>query len=296
MHAFRLSTLAVALALAAFASAPTRAQTVTLRFAAEFGGRPFTCGQTYRLGTPPAVVAPTDLRFYVTALELLRADGSAVPLVLTDDGVWQGQGVALLDFENATGPCASGGSPATNKTVRGNAPAGDYTGLRFQLGVPDAVDHQDVTVAAAPLNVTAMFWVWQAGYKFLKADFQVRDASHGAARPGQGTGFSLHLGSTMCVSASPTEPGHDCLNPNRPTITLTGFDPTRGEVVLDLAPVLARVDLRYNTPNTAPGCMSAPDDPECLRVLPPMGVPVGGKPAERQLMFKARSEPRVVTR
>jgi uncharacterized repeat protein (TIGR04052 family) len=283
-------TLAVPPFLAACAPMATPSRPVTIPFAAEFGGKPFACGQSYHLGTPPVVTAPSDLRFYVTSVELLRADGSAALVTLTDDGVWQGQGLALLDFEDGTGPCASGGSPGTNTAVRGTAPAGDYTGLRFQLGVPEAVDHQDATVAAAPLNVTAMFWNWQAGYKFLKADFPVRSASNDAAAGGDGgSGFALHLGSTECASASPTQPGTSCKNPNRPTITLTGFDPLRGQVVIDLAPVLARVDLRYNTPHTVPGCMSGPDDPECLRVMPPMGVPVAGLPAEPQRIFSARA-------
>jgi len=282
------------LALAA-CSAPTPpvAQSDTIRFVAEFGGKPFACGQSYRLGTPATSATPTDLRFYVTGVELLRADGSAVPFTLANDPAWQGQGVALLDFEDGTGPCASGGSAGTNTALRGSAPAGDYTGLRFVLGVPAAVNHQDAAVAAAPLNVTAMFWNWQNGYKFLKADLNVAGMSMARATPvhgqGHGSGFALHLGSTQCASAGPTQPGTDCKNPNRPTITLTGFNPLRDTVVVDLAPVLQRADLRRNTPKTPAGCMSFPGDPECAVVLPPMGVAYGKAPAGQQRLFTTRA-------
>ena len=294
MRTYTIAAFGAVLALAA-CSAPTPpppvAQIETIRFTAEFGGTPFACGKSYRLGTPPVAAMPTDLRFYVTGVELLRADGSAVPFMLAGDTTWQGQGVALLDFEDGTGPCAAGGSSATNTTLRGTAPAGDYTGLRFVLGVPAAVNHQDAAIASEPLNVTAMFWNWQNGYKFLKADFNVsgRPMAKPAAGHVDSSGFALHLGSTQCASAGPTQPGTDCKNPNRPTITLSGFNPLRDTVVVDLAPVLQRADLRRNTPKTPAGCMSFPGDPECRVVLPPMGVPYADVPAGQQRLFTARA-------
>jgi len=283
---------------------------VNIRFAAALAGAPFACGQTYRLGLEGGAVLPTDFRFFVSEVALLRPDGSAVPVVLAEDGRWQRQGTALLDFEDASGPCAAGGSAGINTTLRGSAEAGPVAGLRFTMGVPEALNHQDATLATAPFNVTAMFWTWQHGYKFLKVDFratevavqpvaatrptQGHDHGHGQVRghgTGQGSGWALHLGATQCVAAAPTLPGRDCRNPNRVTVTLPGFDPARDIVVADPAPALVGVDLRHNTANTPPGCMAFPGDPECRSVLPAFGLGYDGVPPGTQTLFTARSTP-----
>ncbi|MBS7792328.1 metallo-mystery pair system four-Cys motif protein [Roseococcus sp. SDR] len=283
------------LAALLLSTAPALAQQeVAIRFAAQVNGAAFACGQSYGgLGSTQATATPTDFRFYVHDVHLLRADGSAVPVTLTESP-WQHQGVALLDFENGQGPCAQGGNAALNETLRGTAPAGSYTGLRFTLGVPERLNHQDATVAPSPFNLTAMFWNWQNGYKFVKVDLQVGAAAPAAANApahvgaaGEG-GFALHLGSTQCVAAAPTQPGRDCRNPNRPVITLTGFDPLSTSVIADVGPVLAGVDITRNTERTPPGCMSFPNDPECRSVLPALGLPYMDLAAGEQRFFRVQ--------
>jgi uncharacterized repeat protein (TIGR04052 family) len=298
MRPHSLPSLAAAALLAACAApAPQAEAPATIRFAAEMGGAPFACGQSYRLGTPAVNATPTDLRLYVTDVVLLGAGGAEVPFVLEEDGRWQGSGVALLDFEDGTGPCTAGGSAGTNAVLRGRAPAGEFTGLRFTMAVPPALNHQDATVAAPPLNVTAMFWNWQNGYKFLKADLAVPGAQMRGAAPvsgpghSPGAGFALHIGSTQCAAPAPTAPGKDCRNPNRLVVTLTGFNPLRDSVVLDLAPVLAKADLRRNTAGTPPGCMAFPGDPECRAVMPALGLPYADVPAGPQRLFGTRVAP-----
>ncbi len=288
MKAFPLAAFAVLVC-----AGPALAQEI--HFAAEMAGHPFACGQSYQLGTPKRTVMPGDFRFYVSDVALLRADGTAVPFVLADDGRWQGQGVALLDFENGSGPCAAGGSAGTNTALRGTAPAGPYTGLRFTLGLPPALNHQDATLAAPPFNVTAMFWNWQSGTKFLKMDFAVAGgmampmAQHGAAMSHDGGGgFALHVGSTQCASTGPTSPGQDCQNPNRLVVTLKGFDPLKGTVVADPAPLLAHSDLAKNAAGTPPGCMSFPGDADCGPIFAALGLPYGTAPAGQQHLFRAR--------
>jgi hypothetical protein len=55
---------------------------VTIQFAAVVGDLPWRCGQLYQqLGVTPAAVQPQDLRFFVHGFELVRADGSAEPVV-----------------------------------------------------------------------------------------------------------------------------------------------------------------------------------------------------------------------
>ncbi len=261
----------------------TSHHSVSIEFAAEINGIPFACGQSYPgIGATRSTITPSDLRLYVSELKLIRADGQAVPLELNQDGVWQHQNVALLDFENGTGPCRNG-TPPTNTSVRGVVPAGRYTGLELTVGVPFNLNHQDPTVASAPLNSTAMFWNWQGGYKFIKFD----TASSGISdqRPaapmamGPVTRYSVHLGSTVCASASRTQAPGSCLNPNRITVRLDRFDLKQGQVVIDMGAVLAQANVDVNAQGTSPGCMSFPKDADCPPIMGALGLTYDGTPA-----------------
>lgn len=283
-------------ALAAFAilaAAPvppaTAAETepVTIRFKAAVGNQPFACGRSYDgIGTAGSRITPSDFRFYVSEIALIDAGGRAVPMALDQDGRWQHQSVALLDFENKTGPCANG-TAETREIVTGTVPAGRYDGLRFTLGVPFALNHADATIAPSPLNLTSLFWSWQGGYKFLRVDFTsaVKPAeSSDPAASGQGhhapadggQGFVIHLGSTGCGSAGPMRPPASCDHPNRPLIEFAHFDPPANVVVADLKALLAGTDVDANRPGTQAGCMSDPDDSNCAAIMWRLGLPFGG--------------------
>jgi uncharacterized repeat protein (TIGR04052 family) len=270
-------------------------QPVTLRFAAQVNGQPFACGQSYGgVGITRSTITPSDYRFFVSEVQLVDANGRAVPVALVQDGTWQRDHVALLDFENGTGPCRNG-TAATNSVVRGSVPAGSYTGLRFTLGVPFAANHGDPTTAASPLNVTAMFWNWQGGYKFIKFDTATSGQPATAAPPhpqggGNASGFSVHLGSTLCASPSRTQaPQAECGNPNRVTVQFERFDFATQTVVADIGRVLAGANVDVNTPGTSPGCMSFPKDADCPPVMGALGLSYDGVPAPGpQRLFAAR--------
>jgi uncharacterized repeat protein (TIGR04052 family) len=287
------SVAASAMLLAACATAPTppgaalaaAAQAVSVRFAAQINGQPFACGQSYAgVGTTRSTITPSDYRFYVSEVALIDAAGRSVPVALAQDGVWQVDNIALLDFENGTGPCRNG-TTGMNTEVRGMVPAGQYVGLRFTLGVPFARNHGDPTVAPSPLNLTAMFWNWQGGYKFVKFDTASSGRPATMAAPhaqggGNASGFSVHLGSTVCASTSRTEaPKAECANPNRVAVAFDRFDPSRQTVVADIGTVLAGANVDINTPNTSPGCMSFPGDADCPPVMGALGLVYGGTPA-----------------
>ncbi len=162
--------------------------------------------------------------------------------------------------------------------------------MRFTMGVPFELNHGDPTVAPSPLNITAMFWNWQGGYKFLRVDMASTGLSanpamknmameHGAkAAHGHddASGYSVHLGSTMCASASPTESPSSCKNPNRVTVTFTKFDIAKNVIIADLGAILVGANVDHNTPNTSPGCMSFPKDPDCPAVMSALGLPYDG--------------------
>ena len=300
LHAFALVAVA---ALGGCAVAPAE-RDVEIRFGARVGDAEFRCGQSYAgIGTTGARITPSDFRFYVSDVELIDAAGRAVKLQLAQDGVWQFRDVALLDFEDGSGPCRAGTS-GLNTRVVGKAPPGDYRGVSFTLGVPFALNHGDPTVAPSPLNLTAMFWNWQVGYKFVKVDFTSASAmpaamaaptggGHGGGAGGHGgaqaaaPGWSLHLGSTQCASAGTTQPPAQCANPNRVRVTFANFDPARSIVVADLRAVLAGANVDVNAPNTSPGCMSFPNDPDCMPVMPALGLAYGAAPAQPQRFFRA---------
>ncbi|MFY0581180.1 hypothetical protein ACN28S_49255 [Cystobacter fuscus] len=79
---------------------------------------------------------------------------------------------------------------------------------------------------------------------------------------------------------SPLEPGQaydECTYPNRPEISLEGFVLDQSKVVLDLASLFegSNLDANANVPNTATGCMSQQEDPDCAPVFNRMGLAFG---------------------
>ena len=232
---------------------------VEIQFKGVVGNDTFACGTTYDdIGTSGAQFLPSDFRLYVSNVRLVTPGGSEVPVQLEQDGVWQYQNVAMLDFENGSGPCTFG-NEATNTTVRGTVPAAVYTGVKFDLGVPFDLNHGNAATAPAPLNFTAMFWSWQLGYKFLRIDTPAGD-------------FNFHLGSTGCQSNGPSQPPTSCSAPNVATVALSGFDPVHSVILADLKALLSQTDVTANTPNTDPGCMSSPIDPDCGPLFDSLGL------------------------
>jgi uncharacterized repeat protein (TIGR04052 family) len=294
-----LATASLLVACGTTPTPPTAAvapgqQAVTLRFAAQVNGQPFACGQRYTgVGSTRSTITPSDYRFYVSEVQLIDARGRAVPVTLTQDGAWQLENIALLDFENGTGPCRNG-TADTNTAVRGTVPAGTYTGVRFTLGVPFARNHGDPTTAPSPLNLTAMFWNWQGGYKFVKFDTATSGQTATTAPPdprggGNASGFSVHVGSTACAAPSRTSAPSACLNPNRVTVQFDRFDAATQVVVADMGVVLAGSNVDVNAPNTSPGCMSFLNDADCPPVMGALGLAYGGVAAPGpQRLFSVR--------
>lgn len=253
-------------------------QKVAIRFQAMIGKEKFACGKTFNsIGTTGSRISPRDFRYYVHNLRLVDDAGNAVPIQLDQDGKWQLDDVALLDFEDATGACVNG-TPDTNDQVTGTVPAGRYVGLQFTLGVPFNKNHTELTSQPSPLNLTALSWVWNAGRKFARLDF---------SSTGQPRGYAIHLGSTGCTPNQtkitvPTQ----CSAPNRVEIQIKDFDPAKDFVIADLAALLKDSNVDVNQEKTAVGCMSAPDDSDCAPLFANFGLPFGGKSAGPQTFFR----------
>lgn len=94
---------------AALAATPALAdQAVSISFVGEIGGRPFSCLETFEgIGARATAVKGIDYRLFVSGAALIRADGSAQPIALEQDGKWQLDDVALQDVEDASGGCTT---------------------------------------------------------------------------------------------------------------------------------------------------------------------------------------------
>lgn len=278
-------TMTLGLAVAAVAACdddmmePDGPIDVTIAFAALVDGSDFACGQSYAgIGTASTEITPIDFRFYVHDVYLTTSGGDMVAVELEDDGVWQRDGLALLDFENGSGPCVNG-TAGMNTSLRGTVEAGDYTGLRFVLGVPADMNHIDHTTAAAPQDITGLFWNWNAGYKFARIDHTSAD---------QPNGWNVHLGSTGCSpSGDPTVPATSCANAHRPEIVLTSFDWETDEVGADLALLLDGSDVSQQG-GGASGCQAFPADPDCAAVMNRFGLDYEGSTSSGQAWISVR--------
>jgi uncharacterized repeat protein (TIGR04052 family) len=236
--------------------------TTTIRFAARVGNKDAACGITYSgLGSAASDLEITDFRVYISNLNMVNSDGELVPIQLTQDGLWQTENVALLDFEDGSARCGEFGNASMNTKILGEIPEGDFEAIVFDVGVPFELNHLDTTTAASPLNIPAMWWGWQFGYKFAKIDMMADSES-----------WLLHLGSTGCVAPDFTTPPEEpCANPNLIQVRLDAFDPATDFIVIDLAALLDGIDLSESVPEP-PGCMSGTDDADCTAIFPNLAL------------------------
>jgi uncharacterized repeat protein (TIGR04052 family) len=252
-------------------------KTYTVRFSPQVREQALACGTSYTdIGTSRGVIELLDFKVYVRDVTLVRANGERHALKLEQDGTWQRDTLALLDFEDGTGTCDTG-SPQVRTQVVGNAPEhDDYTGLEFKLGLPPEMNHLDGATAPAPLNAPGMWWSWQGGYKFVRLDVRSR----------ANESFYFHLGSAGCRGS--VAEGFTCASDNQSTVTLTGFDPDRNQVVLDAAGLYSDLDVERvpdGTTDTMAGCMSSAADPECTAFFKQLGLAVDGSALSRPDTF-----------
>jgi uncharacterized repeat protein (TIGR04052 family) len=240
----RSLSLSLSLLFIAGCSAPQ--QDVEIPFEIRFGETSLSCAGEV------GGIALTDLRFYVHDIRLVTADNDERRLTLVEDPLWQSLEVALLDFESGEGRCTNG-TEQVNDIIRGRAPPGDYTGLKFRVGVPEHLNHADPLRAEAPLSYSFMHWHWQTGYKFLRA---------GLAR--EDDGFWIHLGSSRCERTA-----GGCLSGNRPAVVLSPFAPGEDVVELDLRELINGIDLDDGRPSD---CSSGPAETECQMPFAALGI------------------------
>ena len=237
----------------------------TIPVMAMMGTQTAACNRDYTgIGSPATTVQLMDIRFYLSSFKLIKAGGGTQAMTLTASD-WQTTQTVLLDFEDSTGECSSN-TPEMNTAIRGTAPAGDYIGLQFDLGVPFNENHTDVASAPAPLDSLDLDWGWTIGRKFMKVEYHVPANTSDAYWP-------IHLGSTGCTGDGSTAPAVECTNPNRPTIVLPTFDPAADTLKVDLAALVSGSDLTVQN-GMMSGCMSFTPDTNCPEVFTNLGLDI----------------------
>jgi len=245
-------------------------KTYTVRFSPQVREQPLSCGTRYTdIGTSRGVIELLDFKVYLRDVTLVRANGERHALQLEQDGMWQRDTLAFLDFEDGTGACDTS-SPEVRTHVVGTAPAhDDYTGLEFKVGLPPERNHLNAPIEPAPLNAPRMWWSWQGGYKFVRLD--VRSRTNEA--------FFFHLGASGCRGS--VAEGYACTADNQPSILLKDFNPDRNQVVLDVAGLFSGLDVERvpdGVTDSMAGCMSSAGDPECPAFFEHFGMARDGSP------------------
>lgn len=132
------------------------AQTVTVRFNNLFNGTPLEFGKHYK--TPLGDSAKfSTLNYFISNIKLVKPNGElyAVP-----------QDSSYFLLKQTTDASAS--------IQLNNVPAGNYTGIKFTIGVDSIRNTMDVAYRTGSLDVggaaRGMYWVWNSGYIFFKLE------------------------------------------------------------------------------------------------------------------------------
>lgn len=217
-------------------------------------------------------IALSDLRFYVSALELVDAGGNAHSLELHADIPWQQPDLALIDLENGQGACMNGTSDTFAYLV-GSVPPGEYRGLRFTVGVPFDRNHSNPLKAPAPLDDPAMHWHWRSGYKFIRAGIKTPK-----------DGFWIHVGSAGCEGTVGNIRG--CRFPNRVTVELSEYVPNSDSISVDLKAFFEGIDIGDGESSD---CSSGPAESVCVSPFAAIGIDFDrGKSLGHQRVFSIR--------
>lgn len=157
-----------------------------------------------------------QVKFFVSGFTLISDSGSA-----------KVSEVELLDLTD--GP--------QERTMR--VPYGSYGSLRFGLGLPYALNHQDITQVQPPSPLDygqGMYWEWTTMYRFMIFDGRFDTNPDGTGTPP--FQFSLHTGQDECYREREIPLAVDILVDDTASITLN-VDIARfftdGTEVLDLS-------------------------------------------------------------
>lgn len=128
------------------------------------GDKPFYMDSLY-VNSAGETFSINNLKFFISDLAFSRSN-TPERAAHSDTAA---HGVFLVDLSDAKINTATG---FLNHTTHVAMQTGAYSDIRFNIGVPRALNHSDPTQAPYPLNVgnDDMFWEWNSGYIFFLAE------------------------------------------------------------------------------------------------------------------------------
>jgi hypothetical protein len=151
---------------------------VELEFESRAGDATLELGKEYTNAAGEKLTFST-FNYYISNIVLVKADG-------TEYVVPKDQSYFLIEHND----------PESKEIKLSNVPAGDYTGLRFLIGVDSAKSVSPIGERTGALDpagaASGMYWSWNAGYIFVKVE-----GTSPAAPLDPGTGentFQYHTG------------------------------------------------------------------------------------------------------
>lgn len=266
----------------------------SLRFVAAVDGNEVGCTDDLGGFGPDQAdhIGINDLRFYISNLTFLDAEGNALDIALdTNEFQYTSEegSVALIDLTGTTeGSCAADsiafgeGTARTNQVITGTTIVDHVASISFDVGVPQAVMKATIatnTPEGAPSPLNEMYWNWNSGYRHVVFNFTVKDA-------GEATGGGyLHLGSRDCAPNGEDNALSDrdvCTYVNTPKVAFDSFDLASDTVGLDLRKALEGIDLiapiydpvTFEVIGQGPGveCHSSPMQDDCPSIFESFGI------------------------
>ncbi|WP_225035627.1 MbnP family protein [Winogradskyella sp. SM1960] len=161
------------------------ANNVTLEFNNTFGDTPIVLGDatsstaTKNTSEAGQIHHFEEVKYVISNIRLIKADGTEIPYNVND----LDNGATVVNQSNSE----------TLSYVMNDIPVGDYTEIKFGLGVKSELNTLDQTsfpnfYANAGENDTEMHWEWGTGYRFTKIE-----GFYGSSNDD----LSIHSGSTV---------------------------------------------------------------------------------------------------
>ncbi len=138
---------------------------VILNFIPVVDGKAFFIDSVY--------TAPAGERFKITNWKFFVSNiALSSSLSIEEPAIFESKlPVLLIDYGRAN-------DSGVRSSIKFNI--GDYTDVRFDVGLPRQLNHSDPTVALPPLDLAQqdMYWEWNSGYIFLLIEGQLVDAQN----------------------------------------------------------------------------------------------------------------------
>lgn len=162
MKKYNLYIIALLLLVAATTSSCKKSETpagsgpVTIHFDNRYGTADLALGTTYTTSNGESLT-PTTFNYFVSNFVLIKSDGTQY----------------TVPKDKCYHLVREGVDSSAELTIQ-DVPAGDYTGIRFMIGVDSAKNTAPVSERTGDLDVAGaasdMYWTWNSGYIFYKLE------------------------------------------------------------------------------------------------------------------------------